>query len=36
MTLPRELAHSLVLIALFATTGAAVLAAGLLFGWVLG
>ncbi len=36
MTLSREIAHSLVLIGLVAATSAAVLGAGLLFGWVLG
>jgi hypothetical protein len=36
MSLPREIVHSLCLIALFALTSASVLGAGLLFGWVLG
>jgi hypothetical protein len=36
LTLSREIAHSLILIALVVVTSGAVLAAGLLFGWVLG
>ena len=32
----REIAQSLILIAMVAVTSAAVLGAGLLFGWVLG